>query len=51
MGVTELSFELKLTLFLAGHIVAMVTRYIERMPATCLPMIGNLDDTICSITC
>ena len=32
-------------MFLAGHIVAMVTCYIKMMTATCLPMIGNFYDT------
>ena len=40
------SLKLKLTVFLAGHIVAMVTCYIKRMTATCLPMIGQSYDTI-----
>ena len=38
--------KLKLRVFLAGHIVAMVTCYIKRITATCLPMIGNLYETI-----
>ena len=38
--------KLKLGVFLAGHIVAMVTCYIKRMTATWLPMMGNLYDTI-----
>jgi len=29
-----------------GHIVTMVTRYIKWMTATCLPMTGNLYDTV-----
>ena len=36
----------KLRVFLAGHIVAMVTCYKKMITATCLPMIGNLYDTI-----
>jgi len=36
----------KLRLFLAGHIVAMVTCYIKRVIASCLPMIGQLQDSI-----
>ena len=32
------SLKLKLRVLLAGHIVAMVTYYIKRMTATCLPM-------------
>ena len=33
-------------MFLAGHIVAMVTCYVKKMIANCLPMIGGLYDTI-----
>ena len=42
------SRRLKLTLrvFLAGHIVAIVTYNIKRMTATCSPMIVHLDDFI-----
>ena len=38
--------KLKLRVFLAGHIVGMVTCYIKRMTATCSPMTGHLCDTI-----
>ena len=31
---------------LAGVIVAMVTCYIRKITTTCLPMIGNLCDTL-----
>ena len=33
-------------MILAGDIVGMVTCYIKKMIATCVPMIGNLYDTI-----
>lgn len=47
LKVAQNSFQhLKLGMFLASHIVAMVTCYIKRMTATCLPMIGHLYDTI-----
>ena len=35
------SLKLKLRVFLAGHIVAMVTCYLKRMTANCLPMIES----------
>ena len=38
--------KLKLRLFLSDCIVAMVTCYMKRMITTCLPMIGQLCDTI-----
>ena len=38
--------KLKLRVFLASHIVAMVTCYIKRMTATCLSMIWHFYDTI-----
>ena len=38
--------KLKLRVFLAGHVVALVTCYIKRMTATCLPMIWHLYKTI-----
>ena len=41
MGVTEFVFELKLRVFLAGHIVAMVTYCATKLTATCSPMIGQ----------
>ena len=46
MGVTELVFELTLRLFLADHIVAMVTCYVKRLTLICLPMTEHLCDTI-----
>ena len=51
MGVTELVFELKrlklkLRVFLAGHIVAMVTCCATKLTATCSPMIGLFFDTM-----
>ena len=51
MGVTEfvLSYKrlkLKLRVFLAGHIVAMVTYCATKLTATCSPMIGKLIDTM-----
>ena len=46
MGVTELvssykRLKLKLRVFLAGHIVAMVTYCAIKLTATCSPMIGQ----------
>ena len=38
--------KLELRVSKASHIVAMVTCYIKRMNATCLPMIWHLYDTI-----
>ena len=38
--------KLKLEVFLAGHNIAMVTCYLKRLTTTCLPLIGNLYDTI-----
>ena len=38
--------KLKLRVFIAGHIVAMVICYIKWITATCLPMVGHLCDTI-----
>ena len=50
MGVTELVFELllnlKLWVFLAGHIVAMVTYCITKILPTCSPMTGQFLDTM-----
>ena len=51
MGVTELVFELqapkaKSKVFLAGHIVAMVTCCATKLMATCSPMIGQFVDTM-----
>ena len=52
MGVTGLVFELykhlklKLTVFLTGYTVAMVTCNVQKMAITCLPVIGHLFDTI-----
>ena len=42
MGVTEL----KLRVFLAGYIVAMVTYCATKLTATCSPMIGQFVDTM-----
>ena len=46
MGVTELflsykCLKLKLRVFLAGHIVAMITFCATKLTATCSPMIGG----------
>ena len=38
--------KLKLRVFLAGHIVAMVTYCAIKLTATCLPMIGQFFDTM-----
>ena len=38
--------KLKLRVFLAGHIVAMVTYCVTKLTATCSPMIGQFVDTI-----
>ena len=49
MGVTEFVFEslaLKLRVFLAGHIVAMVTYCVTKIIPTCSPMIGQFFDTM-----
>ena len=51
MGVTELVvsyklLKLKLRLFLAGYIVAMVTYLATVLTATCLPIIGQFVDTM-----
>ena len=52
MGITELVFELeaplkrKLRVFLAGHIVAMVTYCETKIIPTCSPVIGQFFDTM-----
>ena len=51
MGVTELVFEykrlkLKLRVFLAGHVVPMVTYCATKLTVTCSPMIGQFFDTM-----
>ena len=51
MGVTEFvlrykRLKLKLRVFLAGHIVAMVTYCATKLTATCSPMIGQFIDTM-----
>ena len=51
MGVTELVFELralkaKFLVFLAGHIVALVTYCATKLTATCSPIIGQFVDTL-----
>ena len=53
MGVTKLVFELyckrlglKLRVFLAGHIVAMVTYCVTQLTETCSPIIGQFVDTM-----
>ena len=57
MGVTELvlsykHWKLKLRVFLAGHIVAMVTYSATKLTATCFPIIGQFVDTmILASTC
>ena len=38
--------KLKLKVFLAGHIVAMVTYCATKLTATCSPMIGQFVDTM-----
>ena len=38
--------KLKLRVFLAGHIVAMVTYCATKLTATCAPMIGQFVDTM-----
>ena len=38
--------KLKLRVFLAGHIVAMVTYCATNLTATCLPVIGQFFDTL-----
>ena len=46
---SSLSFKrlkLKLRVFLAGHIVAMVTYCATKLTATCYPMIGQFIDTM-----
>ena len=53
MGVTELllsykRLKLKLRVFLAGHIVAIVTYCATKVTATCSPMIGQFVDTMIS---
>ena len=40
------SYTLKLRVFLACHIVAMVTYCATKLTATCSPMIGQLFDTM-----
>ena len=51
MGVTKLflsykRLKLKLRVFLASHIVAMVTYCATKLTATCSPMIGQFVDTM-----
>ena len=44
--------KLKLRVFLAGHIVAMVTYFATKLTATCSPMIKQFVDTmILASTC
>ena len=38
--------KLKLRVFLAGHIVAIVTHCATKLTATCSPMIGHFFDTM-----
>ena len=38
--------KLKLSAFLAGHIIAMVTYCATKLTATCSPMIGQFVDTM-----
>ena len=38
--------EVKLRMFLAGHIVAMVTYFATKITATCSPMTGQFVDTM-----
>ena len=44
--VFELKLKLKLRVFLAGHIVAMVTYCATKLTATCSPMTGQFVDTM-----
>ena len=37
---------LKLRVFLAGHIVAMVTYYVMKKTTTCSPIVGQFFDTM-----
>ena len=52
MGVTKLIFELEALkakikgVFLASHIVAMVTYCTTKLTTTCSPMIGQFVDTV-----
>ena len=47
MGVTEFVFESKaLKVFLAGHIVAMVTYCVTKIITTCSPVIGQFFDSM-----
>ena len=51
MGVTELvlsykRLKLKFRMFLAGHIVAMVTFCVTKIIPTCSPVIGQFFDTM-----
>ena len=49
MGVTGLVFELlklKLRVFLAGYIVALVTYCATKLTETCSPMIGQCVDSM-----
>ena len=38
--------KLQLTVFLAGHTVAMVTYYVMKRTTTCSPIAGQLFDTM-----
>ena len=40
------SLKLYLRVFLAGHIVAMVTYYVMKRTTTCPPILGKLFDTM-----
>ena len=51
MGVSELAssymrLKVKLRMFLAGHIVAMITYCAIKLTAPCSPMIGQVVDTM-----
>ena len=41
-----MSLKLKLRVFLAGHIVAMVTYCVTKITPTCSPAIGQFFDTM-----
>ena len=45
-GARYKSLKVKLMMFLAGHIVTMVTCYTNKMTATCLSTIGHLYNNI-----
>ena len=46
LALIDKHLKLKLRVFLAGHIVAMVTYCATKLTATCSPMIGQFIDTM-----